>query len=148
MTLSTKLLFATTLCLATGCNQYLRPGDMTPLSAQVALDQRVATWQRAIEVLLDEGYVPQVLNESACYISAKQRDDVQVGSLSGTMVIVTVSLEGKLRLEVSGSGVYASSSGLVKDIDALQQKLMQEIVARAAAPAPTPAAVAPAAPTS
>ncbi len=145
MTLS-KLLVAATLCLATGCNQYLRPGDMTPLSAQVSLDQRVATWQRAIDVLLDEGYVPQVLNESACYISAKQRDDVQVGSLSGTMVIVTVSPEGKLRLEVSGSGVYASSGGLIHDIDALQQKLMQEIVARAAAPAP--AAPAPAAPTS
>lgn len=134
-----KFVFTASLALA-GCNQYLRPGEMSPLNAQVALDQRARVWQQAIEVLLDEGYVPDVLDPTACYISAKQRDDVQLGSLSGTMAIVTVSPEGKLRVEVSGHGVYASSSGLVHDLDAVQIKLRDEIVARSAAPSvPAPA---------
>jgi hypothetical protein len=63
---------------------------------------------------------------------------VQIGSLSGTMVIVTVSPEGQLRLSVSGAGVYASSSGLLDDIKSVQTRLMDEIVRRAGAkPAPT-----------
>jgi hypothetical protein len=132
----TKLLLASVLL--TSCTQYMRPGDLTPLSARVATDQRTVVWQRAIDVLLDEGYVPNVLDSTACYISAKQRDDVQIGSLSGTMVIVTVSPEGQLRLSVSGAGVYASSSGLLDDIKAVQTRLMDEIVRRAGAkPAPT-----------
>ncbi len=131
---SAKLLLASVLLA--GCTQYMRPGDLTPMNAQVATDQRTLVWQRAIDVLLDEGYVPNVLDSTACYISAKQRDDVQIGSLSGTMVIVTVSPEGQLRLSVSGAGVYASSNGLLGDIRAVQKRLMDEIVQRAGAPGP------------
>ncbi|HEY1552119.1 MAG TPA: hypothetical protein VGG28_30035 [Kofleriaceae bacterium] len=132
----TKLLFASVLLA--GCTQYMRPGDLTPLNAQVATDQRTVVWQRAIDVLLDEGYVPQVLDSTACYISAKQRDDVEIGSLTNTTVIVMVSPEGRLRLSVSGAGVYASSGGLLDDIKAVQKRLMDEIVKRAGAtPAPT-----------
>jgi hypothetical protein len=144
----TKLGLASVLVAAiatagTGCTQYMRPGDLTPLNAHVALDQRTLVWQRAIDVLLDEGYVPNVLDSTACYISAKQRDDVQIGSLSNTMVIVTVSPEGQLRLSVSGAGVYASSGGLLDDIRAIQQRLMDEIVQRAHAPAPAATPTAP-----
>jgi hypothetical protein len=143
-----KILFAA--ALATGCNQFLRPGDLPALTAQTSGD-RVRTWQRSIDVLLDEGYVPDVLNEAAGYISAKQRDDVQIGKLSGTSVIVTVSPEGRLRVEVSGHGTYASSSGLVDDLNAVQKDLLAKIMAAAQAPAPQPAAppppAAPAAPT-
>jgi len=88
-------------------------------------------WHRAIDVLLDEGYVPQVLNEAACFISAKQRDDVDVGALAGTAALVTISPEGRLRLEVGGAGVYNSASELKRDIAALEDKLIQEIAGRA-----------------
>jgi len=141
------LLFAASLAFASlaGCNQYLRPGELSPLKAQVALEQRTRIWQEAIDVLLDEGYVPNVLDPLACYISAKQRDDVQVGSLTGTMTIVTISPEGRLRVEVSGQGIYASSSSLVHDLEAVQTKLRDEILARAARLSATPPAAAPAA---
>jgi hypothetical protein len=115
--------------------QMLRPGDLAPLASQVPVEQRVAVWQRAIGVLLDEGYVPQVLNEAACYISAKQRDDVTVGAIAGTMTIVTVSPEGVLRVQVSGAGVYNSQAELARDLDAIQHRLVQEISSPGGAPA-------------
>jgi hypothetical protein len=133
------------LVAACATPQLLRPGDLAPVSAQVDAAQRVAVWHRAIGVLLDEGYVPQVLNEAACYISAKQRDDVVVGAVAGTLAIVTVSPEGVLRLQVSGVGVYHSASDLAHDLDAIQHRLIQEITSRGAAPM-SPPAVAPTAP--
>jgi hypothetical protein len=107
------------------------------VSTQVGAERRVALWQRAIGVLLAEGYVPQVLNEAACYISAKQRDDVTVGAVAGTLAIVTVSPEGVLRIQVSGAGVYSSGSGLARDLDAIQHRLLQEIVSSRAPQAST-----------
>jgi hypothetical protein len=124
-----------TASLASACNYYLRPGDIQPVTARVVGDQRDAVWQRAINVLLDEGYVPDVLNQQAGYISAKQRDDVQLGQLAGTMAIVTVSPDGVLRVEVSGHGEYTSSDGLLHDVQAEQDKLLKEILAASAAPA-------------
>ena len=44
-------------------------------------------------MLLDEGYVPTVLDSTACYISAKQRDDVEIhglGSVSGSLIAAFV----------------------------------------------------------
>jgi len=119
-------------CLAAfGCAtpRLLRPGSLHPGTASVAIDQRVATWHRAIQVLLDEGYVPQVLNEAACYVSAKQRDDISVGTLSGTIAIVIVTPDGVVRVEVGGSGIYHSDDELLRDVSAEQAKLLAEIVA-------------------
>lgn len=125
--------------LAAGCHYYLRPGDIQPVTARVAGDQRDAVWQHAIEVLLDEGYVPDVLNQPAGYISAKQRDDVELGKLAGTMAIVTVSPAGVVRVEVSGHGQYTSGDDLLRDVKAEQDKLLKEITAQPA-PAAPPAA--------
>jgi hypothetical protein len=113
----------------------LRPGDLAPIVAQVGSEQRVAIWQRAITVLLDEGYVPQVLNEAACYVSGKQRDDVTEGALAGTIAIVTVSPEGRLRVEVGGHGVYRDEADLKRDVAEIQQRLTQEIMGSALPPA-------------
>ncbi len=96
--------------LATGCvaPYALRPGTVAPVTATVPPEQRTMVWQHAIAVLLDEGYVPQVLNESACFVSAKQRDDVVAGTTGtiGATVVVTVSPEGIVRVQVSGNGIY------------------------------------------
>ena len=116
--------------------QLLRPGTLRPGVASVPADQRVATWHRAIQVLLDEGYIPQVLNEAAGYVSAKQRDDISVGALSGTIAIVTVNPEGLVRVEVGGAGVYHSADELMRDVSAEQAKLLAEISAPPPATAP------------
>jgi hypothetical protein len=137
-----KTHFALLIALVSACAtpHVLRPGELQPLTAQVSPDQRAVMWQRAISALLDEGYVPTVMNEAAGYVGAKQRDDVSVGALAGTMAIVTISPEGVVRVEVSGAGLYTSDSALVADVSKVQQQLMQEIMARApAAPPPTPA---------
>jgi hypothetical protein len=124
--------FIVSASLAAGCGFYLRPGAVQPATAHVVGDQRDAVWQRAIEVLLDEGYVPDVLNQPAGYISAKQRDDVQLGKLAGSMAIVMVSVGGVVRVEVSGHGEYTSSDGLMRDVKAEQDKLLKKILAPAA----------------
>lgn len=106
----------------------IRPGELPPIVAQVAPDQRTALWHHAIEVMLDEGYVPQVLDESAGYISGKQRDDLTTGPLAGTMAIVTISPTGRLRVQISGAGIYHDASELERDITSIQERLVQEIV--------------------
>src|SRR5579862_5869953 len=126
----TKLLFVLGVLSGCAAPYLIRPGDLAPLNAQVTGDQRVAIWERAIAVLLDEGYVPQVLNEAACFISAKQRDDVTTGALAGTIAIVTISPEGVLRVEVGGSGVYNSAAELQRDVETVQKRLVEEILRR------------------
>ena len=123
-------LVVVTLALSSGCTApyLLRPGDLPPRVIQLDPATRVALWHRAIDVLLDEGYVPQVLNEAACFISAKQRDDVQVGQLAGTTALVTISPEGRLRLEVGGVGIYHSQSELQRDVSATEDRVIREIV--------------------
>jgi len=131
------LLLAATLI---GCAtpHVLHPGDLPPLTAQVAPEQRVAMWQRAISTVLDLGYVPQVLNEAACYIGAKQRDDVTVGTLYGTTAIVTISPEGLVRVEVGGAGIYTSDDALKVDLQKVQSQLIQAIMNRAPGAAAPP----------
>ncbi|HEX4351580.1 MAG TPA: hypothetical protein VGL61_16175 [Kofleriaceae bacterium] len=135
----TKLLLLAT-CLFAGClpdalPQAVHPGDLPPLVATVAPDQRVATWNRAITVLLDEGYVPQILNQDAAYISAKRRDAAtDTDELAGTNVIVTISPQGAVRVEIAGGGVYTDGSQLARDLQAVQTRLTAEITA---APAST-----------
>jgi hypothetical protein len=125
----TKLILAVS-CLFAACAtpQALRPGDLPAVLARVTPDQRVATWNRAITVLLVEGYVPQVLNQDAAYISAKRRDDATDSDvLAGTYVIVAISPEGVLRVEVAGGGTYSDSAQLVRDLQAVQTRLTSEI---------------------
>jgi hypothetical protein len=94
-------------------------------------EQRTMVWQHAIAVLLDEGYVPQVLNEAACFVSAKQRDDLVASSTgtTGATVVVTVSPEGIVRVQVSGNGIYHSVDELAADITQRQQALLPAILA-------------------
>ena len=127
-------LVAASLC---GCygNFIARPGTLPVASAQVAVDQRVATWQRAIGVLLDQGYVPQVLNESACFISAKQRDDLAPGTTVGAMAIVTITPDGMVRVQVSGMGMYQSQADLDSDLTKRQSDILAAILH---GPAPAP----------
>ena len=134
-----KLILGLTVLSGCATPMLLRPGDVAPITAQVS-GERVATWQRAIVVLLDEGYIPQVLNEAACYISAKQRDDVTTGALAGTTAIVMISPDGVLRVEVGGAGVYNSAADLERDVEAVQNRLVQEIQSRAALPSAPPLA--------
>jgi hypothetical protein len=131
----TKLVLAVS-CLLAACAtpQAFRPGDLPPLVSRIAPDQRVATWNRAITVLLDEGYVPQVLNQEAAYISAKQRDDASNDELAGTMVIVTISPEGAVRVEIAGVGVYHDESQLAHDLQQVQARLTAEITGSAPRP--------------
>jgi hypothetical protein len=114
----------------------LRLGAVPASVAPTAAEQRVIVWQRAIDVLLQDGYVPQVLNETACYIFAKHRDDLEAGVLAGASAIVTVSPEGLLRVEVAGNGLYTSDAALAHDVAQEQTHIFDQIRAGSAAPAP------------
>jgi hypothetical protein len=106
----------------------LRPGDLSPMVARTAPDQRQQLWNRAVQVLLDDGYVPQVLNQDAAYISAKRRDDSgDTDVLHGTFAIVTISPDGALRVEVGGAGVYHSTEQLARDLQREQTRIIAEI---------------------
>jgi hypothetical protein len=123
-------IFAIVLLGAEGCHAMygVRPGTLAPATAAVPPAERIALWHRSVSVLLEEGYVPQVLNEAACYVSGKQRDDVAHGALAGTMAIVTIAPEGSLRVEVSGVGLYESPEDLGTDISKRQIHLMRRIL--------------------
>ena len=117
-------------CIPTALPQAVHPGDLPPLVTHVTPDQRDATWNRAITVLLDEGYVPQILNKDAAYISAKRRDAATDNDeLAGTSVIVTISPQGAVRVEISGGGVYTDGSQLARDLQTVQTRLTTEIIA-------------------
>jgi hypothetical protein len=112
----------------------VRPGSLTPATANVAPADRSATWQRAIQVLLEEGYVPMAMNEAAGFVSGRQRDDVQLGTLTGATAIVTIAPDGWLRVEVAGAGYYTSEDDIVRECATRQQNLLRRILA-----APSPA---------
>jgi hypothetical protein len=120
-----------------GCYaQYVvRPGTIPPEVTQVAPADRVATWNKGIQVFLEEGYVPQVVNEAACVVTGKRRDDLVADALAGSMAILTVSPEGRVRIEVSGAGLYASQDQLVTDVKAEQKRLIDRLTGNAP-PAP------------
>ena len=114
-----------------GCTQayYTRPGTLRPATAAVAPADRLSTWQHAVIALLDQGYVPQVLNEGAGYISAKRREDLTSDALTGTMATVVVSPEGAVRVELSGVGLFTSEQAFLDAVVARQAQILQAIMA-------------------
>ncbi|MFT3694888.1 MAG: hypothetical protein QM831_17190 [Kofleriaceae bacterium] len=130
---------AIALALTSGCYQtrLLRPGDVPPTTARVAPDQRLAVWQTAIGVLLDDGFVPDTLDATAGYISAKARDDVNDDTLQHTRVIVRIQPDGLVRVQVSGVGQFASDEALAATVTDTQKKLFDQIMHAAAAPGAT-----------
>lgn len=117
--------------LLSGCTYYhVHPGALEPSRGQIGPEERVATWQRAIGVLLDQGYVPQVLNERACFISAKHREDFENDPLAQTLALVYISPDGVVRVEVSGVGYFASEKEFLTAIGQKQHLIFQQIVNR------------------
>jgi hypothetical protein len=117
--------------LLSGCTYYhVHPGALEPSRAQVAPEERAALWRRAIEVLLDQGYVPQVLNEAASFISAKRREDFDNDPLAKTLVLVFISPDGAIRVEVSGIGYFASEKQFISAIGERQRMILDLILNR------------------
>ena len=140
-TMQTRLV-ATAVVLAavlSGCSMLyrVRPGQSKPAMAVVAPEQRAAIWQRAVTILLDEGFIPELLNESVCFISARRRADLVDDALAGSLVLIAISPEGNLRVEVGGSGIFQSERDLLSAVSELQGHLLSLIVRQAV---PTPLA--------
>jgi hypothetical protein len=123
-------LLALVLVASSGCAtvQIARPGTLPIAAASVPADQRLAAWNRAIGALIDTGFVPQVFNETACYVSAKRRDDLGDDILSGAMAIVQVTPEGVVRVQISGVGQFSSQEALNAEITRRQTDILQRIV--------------------
>ena len=125
------MLFGLTLMLSDCVSYYhIPPGTLEASKAQISLQERGATWQRAIGVLLDQGYVPQVLNETAFFISARRRDDLENDALVNTMVTVYISQEGTLRVEISGGGLFTSEKQFLNAISEKQNIIFNLIMNR------------------
>jgi hypothetical protein len=124
--------------LGSGCASYyyVRPGTLEPNRAQISEDQRASVWHRAVGALLDQGYVPQVLNEASSFISAKRRDDIADDALAGTFALVWISPEGGLRVEVTGAGYFHSEDQFMKAVGERQRALLSEILNPSGAPKP------------
>ena|ERR1017187_3937950 len=121
--------------LLPGCTYYhVHPGALEPSRARVAPEERAAVWRRAIGVLLDEGYVPEVLNEAASFISAKRREDFENDPLAKTLALVYISPDGVVRVQVSGVGYFASERQFLDAISERQRAILDLIVNRAGAP--------------
>ena len=118
------------LAAASGCStiQIARPGTLPTATASVPADQRLAAWNRAIGALIEAGFVPQVFNETACYVSAKRRDDLGDDILSGAMAIVQVTPEGVVRVQISGIGQFSSQDALNAEITRRQAEVLRHIV--------------------
>jgi hypothetical protein len=116
--------------LLSGCTSlyYARPGELVPARAVVASDQRLAVWQRAVTVLLDEGYVPDVLDGSAGFIKAKRRDDLEGDTLARTVALVSVTAQGQVRVEISGGGLFHSEQDFRRAIAERQRRIADRIV--------------------
>jgi hypothetical protein len=121
---------ALALCSMLGCYApyFTRPGTLPPATATVAPAQRVEVWNRAITVLLAGGWVPQVLNEGACFISAKRRDDLVDDNLAGGFVFVQIDPGGILTIQIAGGGRFRSQDDLNATIQAFQDKILAGVV--------------------
>jgi hypothetical protein len=125
-----SLAFFSLLC---GCTSFyqVRPGTLEPGRAVIAPEERATVWRRAVGVLLDQGYVPQVLNEDAGFINAKRREDIADDAFSGTVALVYISPEGGVRVEVAGGGIFHSESQFISAVGQRQQLLLTLILGHA-----------------
>jgi hypothetical protein len=112
----------------------VHPGTLGAATVSVSPDEKGVLWRRAVGVLLDQGYVPQVLNESACFISARRREDIADDAFARTIAIFSVSPEGVARMEVSGAGLFSSEAQFVAAIRDRQITLLSLITGRTARP--------------
>jgi hypothetical protein len=127
--------FAVLVCAGCYMRYQARPGTIAPSTASVRPDQRVATWNKAITVLLADGWVPQVLNEGSCYVGARRRDDLENDILSGALASVQVDPAGTVIVQVSGAGMFRSQTELDATVKAAQDQILASILG---APAPPP----------
>jgi len=118
------------IATASGCYsmRVSRPGTLPLAVASTPADQRIATWNRAISALIDTGFVPQVFNETSCYVGAKRRDDLGADILSGAMAIVQVTPDGVVRVQVSGVGLYSTQEALNAEITRREADILERIV--------------------
>ncbi len=123
--------------LLSGCTTgyQVHPGTLGAATVSVSPDEKDILWRRAVGVLLDQGYVPQVLNESACFISARRREDIADDAFARTIAIFTISPEGVARLEVSGAGLFSSEAQFVAAVRDRQITLLSLITERTVRPA-------------
>jgi hypothetical protein len=122
--------------LLAGCyvHYQARPGTIAPSTAQVRPELRVATWNKAITVLLADGWVPQMLNEGACYVGARRRDDLENDNLAGALSSVQVDPAGTVIVQVSGGGMFRSQTELDAAIKAAQDQILAGILGAPPAP--------------
>jgi hypothetical protein len=111
-----------------GCNFYVRPGEMAPAMATVSPGQRTATWNRALAVLLAAGWVPQVLDEQAGYIGAKRRDDDDFENLAGAYISVLIDPSGQLSIQIAGHGTFRSQQALEATVKSFQDQLLTSTI--------------------
>lgn len=125
--------------LLSGCTSYyaVHPGTLEPSRAKVGPEDRADVWRRAVGALLDQGYVPQVLNEAAFFISARRREDFENDALAKTMVSVYISPDGLLRVEMSGVGLFTSEKEFIAAIGD-RQRLILDLIMNRSAGAPKP----------
>lgn len=126
---ASRWLFVVPLLLC-GCTSFyqIHPGTLEPGRAAIAPEQQDTIWRRAVGVLLDQGYVPQVVNEAAGFISARRREDIADDAFAGTIATVYISPEGGVRVEVSGGGNFHSESQFIDAVSQRQQQLLDLIV--------------------
>jgi hypothetical protein len=124
--------------LLSGCATWyhVHPGNLQPSFAMVSAEQRSVLWRRAVTVLLDQGYVPQVLNEAAWYINAKRREDIADDAFVGTTALFSISLEGRVRVEVSGAGLFRSEKQFLTAVGQRQEMLLDQIMNPSTEPHP------------
>ena len=116
--------------LSTACATFylVRPGDLPPSTADISPDRSSLVWKRAVGVLLDQGYVPQVLNEAACFISAKRREDIADDALAGTIVLFSISPEGKVTVQLSGGGLFHTEEQFLAAVGQRQNAIFNLIL--------------------
>ncbi|HSY49038.1 MAG TPA: hypothetical protein VLC46_09515 [Thermoanaerobaculia bacterium] len=116
--------------LLTGCVNFyhVHPGTLPVSSASIPPDQKDAVWKRAVVVLLDQGYVPQILNHDAYYISAKRREDIDNDAFAGTIALFSITADGQVRVEVSGGGLFHSEQQFIAAVGQRQDELLRLIL--------------------
>jgi hypothetical protein len=149
-----RIIPALLLALLPACYRFtvLRPGGLRPATAQLPPDLRDEVWNRAIGILLDEGFVPELLNESACFIRAKQRSDLVADQTALQTAVLTIGRSGLVRVDVWGAGDYSLIGGdrdLAEDLAREQDHLLHRFIGLpdgAALPGSTAPTAAPGAP--